>query len=97
MKVEKTAKPSHPTRPKGPQSDLPTFLRPHLLAIVTHITDFLQDYHGKQTPKAKQQAVRSIGQLVDVVGPALSSVAPQVPPRLSTMPSHLLDTLGKRL
>ncbi|KAJ1308398.1 hypothetical protein OPQ81_004104 [Rhizoctonia solani] len=61
-----------------PTVDLATFLTNHLLGIVMHINDALQDVRGKATVAQKTQMIRSLGVVVDLVGASSSFVSPQV-------------------
>jgi serine/threonine-protein kinase ATR len=58
--------------------DLGSFLKGYMLGVVSNINEMLQDVQGKKTTASKQQILRSLGALATHIGPAISSVAPQV-------------------
>ncbi|KAH7344042.1 hypothetical protein B0J17DRAFT_625622 [Rhizoctonia solani] len=68
-----------------PTVDLPAFLTNHLLGIVMHINDALQDVRGKATVSQKIQMIRSLGVVVDLVGTSSSFVSPQIMATLQSM------------
>jgi serine/threonine-protein kinase ATR len=49
-----------------------------MLGVISNINEMLQDVQGKKTMSSKRQILRSLGALVTHIGPAISSVAPQV-------------------
>jgi serine/threonine-protein kinase ATR len=66
---------------RGPRSsvgDLGAFLKFYMVGIISYLSEVLQDVQGKKSPAAKKQVIRSIGVLVQKVGPSMSSVSPQV-------------------
>lgn len=50
----------------------------HMLGIMIHTNDVLQDARGKTSIDRKKQVMRSLGVLIERVGPTCSFVAPQV-------------------
>lgn len=58
--------------------DLATFLKPHILGIMTYLNEVLQDVQGRRSPEYKKQVVRSIGELIKKIGSPISAIAPQV-------------------
>ncbi|CAE7142760.1 unnamed protein product [Rhizoctonia solani] len=83
-----------------PAVNLPVFLTSHLLGIVMHINDALQDIRGKATVAQKTQMIRSLGVVVGLVGASSSFVSPQVrgdyPPlirKLSLVYAQIMATL----
>jgi serine/threonine-protein kinase ATR len=61
------------------QQDLGSFLKPWMLGVISDMNEMLQDARGKKTIAEKRQILRSLGALIVHIGPAISSVAPQVP------------------
>ncbi|KZO97981.1 hypothetical protein CALVIDRAFT_50339 [Calocera viscosa TUFC12733] len=61
-----------------PSSDLASFLKSHMLGVISHLNDVLHDMQGKKSHAFKQQVVRSLGSLIDLVGASISSIAPQI-------------------
>lgn len=61
-----------------PAVDLPAFLTNHMLGIVIHINDALQDVRGKTSVAQKNQVIRSLGVVIELVGTSCSFVSPQV-------------------
>ncbi|CAE6465638.1 unnamed protein product [Rhizoctonia solani] len=68
-----------------PAIDLPAFLTNHLLGIVMHINDALQDVRGKATVAQKTQMIRSLGVVVGLVGTTSSFVSHQIMATLQSM------------
>ncbi|ELU38352.1 phosphatidylinositol 3- and 4-kinase, putative [Rhizoctonia solani AG-1 IA] len=68
-----------------PAIDLPAFLTNHLLGIVMHINDALQDVRGKATVSQKIQMIKSLGVVVKSVGASSSLVSPQIMATLQSM------------
>jgi UME (NUC010) domain len=77
-KVEKTVAAGPQQRSKPVPRDLATFLKPHILGIMTHLNEVLQEVQGKRSPAYKRQVIRSIGVLVSEVGTPIIAIAPQV-------------------
>jgi UME (NUC010) domain. len=61
-----------------PPPDLGAFLKTYILGLISVINDMLQDVQGKKSVTVKRQILRSLGALVIQIGPAISSVSPQV-------------------
>uniref|UniRef100_A0A0W0G3C2 non-specific serine/threonine protein kinase n=1 Tax=Moniliophthora roreri TaxID=221103 RepID=A0A0W0G3C2_MONRR len=70
---------------KDGQERLGAFLKSYILGLITTINDMLQDVHGKKSIETKRMIVRSLGALVEEVGPGVSSVAPQIMATFQTM------------
>jgi len=66
---------SHKTIPPNTPAN---FLKLHILGIISHINDILQDDQGKKPLMVKTQAIRCIKQLVAIIGPHINVIAPQV-------------------
>ncbi|PWN50671.1 hypothetical protein IE53DRAFT_394976 [Violaceomyces palustris] len=67
------------TRAKtGRQGHLATFLKDEILAVLTWVNEELVSGHGKRSISHKVQAARSIGALVEIIGPTISMVTPQI-------------------
>lgn len=76
-------------RSKDPQlrkSKVASFLKSEILAILTWINQELSGEHGRRTATDLAFALRSIGALVDIIGPPISAVTPQI---MATLNSHL--------
>ncbi|KAH7105864.1 hypothetical protein BKA62DRAFT_809018 [Auriculariales sp. MPI-PUGE-AT-0066] len=54
------------------------FLQPHLLGIVTHLSELLHDVRGKKSMQDKILVLKSLGSFVKIVGEAIHPVAQQV-------------------
>lgn len=54
------------------------FLQQHMLGVVSHLNDMLQEVHGKLSVESKRQIIRALGVLIREVGPNIQGVAPQV-------------------
>lgn len=63
-------------RTTGP--DLGSFLKPHMLGIISQLNERLHDLQGKKSVEEKQKIIRSISQLIARVGDSMSSFSPQV-------------------
>jgi len=70
----------HPlTASSSPSADdLSEFLKTHMLGLIAHINDILQDFRGKKPVAFKQKVLRSLGELVKQASDSVSSAAPQV-------------------
>ncbi|CAE6445919.1 unnamed protein product [Rhizoctonia solani] len=68
-----------------PAVDLPAFLTNHLLGVVMHINDALQDVRGKANVSQKIQMIKSLGVVVGLVGTSSSFVSPQIMATLQSM------------
>ncbi|SNX82494.1 related to serine-protein kinase atr [Melanopsichium pennsylvanicum] len=62
------------------------FLTAEILAILTWINQELSGEHGRRTATELAFALRSIGALVEIIGPPISAVTPQI---MATLNSHL--------
>lgn len=63
---------------KAVATDLGTFLKPHMLGIISQLNERLHDIQGKKSVEEKQKIIRSISQLIARVGDSMSSFSPQV-------------------
>ncbi|KAK7033561.1 hypothetical protein VNI00_012785 [Paramarasmius palmivorus] len=64
---------------------LGALLKSYILGLITTINDMLQDVHGKKSVETKRMIIRSLGALVEEVGPGVSIVAPQIMATFQTM------------
>lgn len=58
--------------------DLGSFLKAHMLGIISYMSETLQDIKGKTSLNFKKQVLRGLGSLVTTIGPSVNAVAPQV-------------------
>lgn len=58
--------------------DLGAYLKDHMLGLITHISEMVQEIPRKYSVKAKCGILRSLGALVRHIGPTISNIAPQV-------------------
>ncbi|KZT62935.1 hypothetical protein CALCODRAFT_425546, partial [Calocera cornea HHB12733] len=79
---------------RHPPSDLASFLKSHMLGIISHLNDVLHDMQGKKSPAFKQQVLRSLGSLIELVGSSISSIAPQI---MATLQGALQTTALKEV
>ncbi|KAG8694478.1 serine/threonine-protein kinase M1, partial [Ceratobasidium sp. 395] len=68
-----------------PALDASGFLMSHMLGIMIHINDVLQDVRGKTTIAHKNQVLRSLGVVIESVGPSCNAVSPQIMATLQSM------------
>lgn len=68
------------------KSKVAAFLKGEILAILTWINQELSGEHGRRTVTDLAFALRSIGALVEIIGPPISAVTPQI---MATLNSHL--------
>jgi serine/threonine-protein kinase ATR len=59
-------------------SDLTAFLKTYMLGVVTYVNEMLRDGRGKISVVMKRKILRSLGHMVKLIGPSISTVAPQV-------------------
>ena len=59
-------------------ADLGTFLKPHMLGVISQLNETLHDVQGKKSVEFKQKVIRSLGSLIDTVGDSMSSFSPQI-------------------
>jgi len=62
----------------GTAPDLGSFLKPHMLGVISQLNEMLHDIQGKKTVIYKRKIIRSLGMLIGLVGDSLSSFSPQV-------------------
>ncbi|CCF54683.1 hypothetical protein NDA11_002719 [Ustilago hordei] len=77
------------SRSKDPllrKSKVAAFLKGEILAVLTWINQELSGEHGRRTVTDLAFALRSIGALVEIIGPPISAVTPQI---MATLNSHL--------
>ncbi|KDQ08227.1 hypothetical protein BOTBODRAFT_569890 [Botryobasidium botryosum FD-172 SS1] len=84
QKVERKFTAPGPRQRAAPVVELAEFIHQHILAIMSHMNEALRDVHGKKSEEYKKQIIRSIGVLVDTVGPPISTVSPQIMATLQT-------------
>jgi serine/threonine-protein kinase ATR len=63
---------------KGQDADLGSFLKPHMLGIISQLNERLHDLQGKKSVEEKRKIIRSINQLIGRVGNTMASFSPQV-------------------
>ncbi|KAJ3556801.1 hypothetical protein NM688_g1817 [Phlebia brevispora] len=86
MKVEDTVKNKRvQTQPRLPGQTLGAFLEDHILGVITHMIEILEDVKEKRTLKEKMCVCRAVGKIVAEIGPSVSSIAPQIMAMLQTM------------
>lgn len=49
-----------------------------MLGLISDINDMLQDVQGKKSVDTKKKILRSLGALVQQIGPMINHVSPQV-------------------
>ncbi|KAJ9477602.1 Serine/threonine-protein kinase MEC1 [Pseudozyma hubeiensis] len=84
--ISGTAAAARSKDPAMRRSKVATFLKGEILAILTWINQELSGEHGKRTATELAFALRSIGALVEIIGPPISAVTPQI---MATLNSHL--------
>ncbi|KAI0068558.1 hypothetical protein BV25DRAFT_1792048 [Artomyces pyxidatus] len=75
-------------RQRQPSEVLPSFLKSHMLGIISHMIDLLHDVQGKKSAASKQQTLRGLGAMTSIIGPAISGVAPQIMATFQIMVGH---------
>lgn len=66
------------SRDRSAAADLGSFLKPHMLGIISQLNERLHDMQGKKSVEEKQKIIRSIKELIARVGGSMSSFSPQV-------------------
>lgn len=84
QKVETALKTGHCSQ-LHQASDPGAFLSAQMLGIMSRIIDMLQDVHGKKSVLAKQKIIRSLGELVLLIGPSIHGVGSQIMATFQTM------------
>ncbi|KAF8961112.1 hypothetical protein BDZ97DRAFT_1664899 [Flammula alnicola] len=69
------------------EPDLGAFLKTYMLGLISDINDMLQDVQGKKTVSMKRKILRSLGALVEQIGPMINHVSPQIMATFQTMVS----------
>lgn len=87
-KVEGIVSANEKQAASGDRDPISAFLEPHMLGVITHINDVLQNKH---TVEMKRCAVRSLGRFVRQIGDVISNVAPQVSIFLDVISPLLID------
>nr|WPS94695.1 serine/threonine-protein kinase [Naematelia aurantialba] len=59
-------------------TDLGDFVTPHMLGVISHLNDTLHDVRGKKSVQEKRKIIRSLGELIDLVGQSMSAFSPQI-------------------
>ncbi|TFK72010.1 hypothetical protein BDN72DRAFT_869695 [Pluteus cervinus] len=67
------------------ERDLGSFLKSHMLGLITVLNEMLQDVFGKKSLATKRKILRGLGMLVSYIGPSISNVAPQIMATFQTM------------
>ncbi|KAJ7771049.1 hypothetical protein DFH07DRAFT_734832 [Mycena maculata] len=80
-KVERAMVPEGGT----PSPDLPAFLKTYMLGVVSYVNEMLRDGRGKISVVLKRKILRSLGPMVKLIGPSISTVAPQIMATFQTM------------
>lgn len=75
-KVHRCMAPIHKGRTPS-ELDLGAYLKEHMLGLITHISEMVQEIPRKYSIQAKCGILRSLGALVRHIGPAISNIAPQ--------------------
>ncbi|TIC65516.1 hypothetical protein E3Q01_02063 [Wallemia mellicola] len=65
-------------RQKHPDTINGSFLRNHILGIMSIISDNLNDVQGRRSPEEKAKIITSLGVLIQKIGPGVVSVSPQI-------------------
>lgn len=73
--------------------DLGSFLKVHMLGIISYMSEMLQEIKAKATLSFKKQILRSLGALVSIIGPSINAVSPQVQYESFTPNCHRYLTL----
>ncbi len=84
--INGTAAAGRATDPMQRKSKVAAFLKSEILAILTWINQELSGEHGRRTATELAFALRSIGALVEIIGPPITAVTPQI---MATLNSHL--------
>ncbi|KDQ64194.1 hypothetical protein JAAARDRAFT_117891 [Jaapia argillacea MUCL 33604] len=74
-----------PSQRAAQSPTLDTFLGTHVLGLISHLNEMLQDVQGKKSVDTKRQIIRSLGALITQMGPEIGNVAPQIMATLQTM------------
>lgn len=61
-----------------PPTELSAFLKVHMLGLISHINDMLQDVQGKKSVASKRKIIKGLGALIVQIGPSITNGAPQV-------------------
>ncbi|KAJ7462055.1 hypothetical protein FB451DRAFT_1043857 [Mycena latifolia] len=80
-KVERAMVPGGST----PSPDLGAFLKTYMLGVVSYVNEMLRDGRGKISVVMKRKILRSLGPMVKLIGPSVSTVAPQIMATFQTM------------
>ncbi|KAF8214176.1 hypothetical protein K438DRAFT_1902229 [Mycena galopus ATCC 62051] len=80
-KVERVMVPENAASPP----DLAGFLKTYMLGVVTYVNEMLRDGRGKISVVMKRKILRSLGHMVKLIGPSISTVAPQIMATFQTM------------
>ncbi|EIW68190.1 hypothetical protein TREMEDRAFT_32442 [Tremella mesenterica DSM 1558] len=71
------------------EADLGTFLKPHMLGVISHLNETLHDIQGRKSVEYKRKVIRSMGELIRTVGDSMSSFSPQVGHIVASLQSTL--------
>ncbi|EIN10974.1 hypothetical protein PUNSTDRAFT_63830 [Punctularia strigosozonata HHB-11173 SS5] len=84
QKVGQTLETLKPSRRQDEPQTIGDLLRDNMLGIISYMNDLLQDVQGKKSTTTKQGVLRALGAFISYVGPAISSIAPQIMATLQT-------------
>ncbi|KAJ7130974.1 hypothetical protein C8R46DRAFT_1327841 [Mycena filopes] len=65
--------------------DLASFVKTYMLGVVTYVNEILRDGRGKISVVMKRRILRSLGPMVNLIGPSISTVASQIMATFQTM------------
>lgn len=71
--------------------NLSQFLRHHILGIMTHINDVINDTHGRTTTNVRAQTIGAVNEFILIIGKDIVTVMPQILATLQT--AHEKDEL----
>ncbi|KAJ7784096.1 hypothetical protein B0H16DRAFT_1296839 [Mycena metata] len=71
--------------PDQPSPDLASFVKTYMLGVVSYVNEMLRDGRGKISVVMKRRILRSLGHMVHLIGPSISTVAPQIMATFQTM------------
>lgn len=66
------------SRSRRPDEDLGSYLKPHMLGIISFLNDLLQETQGRKTTEEKCKVIRSFGKLIEHVGDSIMLYSPHV-------------------
>lgn len=78
MKIEDTMRYKASQVETRSESLLGSFLEARILGVLTHMVEILEDVRVKQSLYEKQCVCRALGKVVQQIGSAVGTIAPQV-------------------